>query len=214
MAQKGRDSTQSSGGRSARPDPFLHSSERLSPASNTDKEDNPWTVQGRGRERAGMSTRAARLAHPHTTPPNSKSTSTVQHTKPSPAAQRAMASAAQAQQHASNPASVASPVQHPSSNVAPEPLPEVGDQIRRARPTRVHPTATTTAANGKNKQRLNHHTTTRPCTKPRVLHPQCAHISQVPTNTIAVMYAIGRWLQAGSLRSGLAFHMSMLWASS
>ena len=49
-----------------------------------------------------------------------------EHTKPSPAAQRAMESAAQAQQRANNPASVASPVQHPSSNFTPEPLPEGG----------------------------------------------------------------------------------------
>ena len=37
-----------------------------------------------------------------------------------------MARAAQAQQRASDPAPVASPVQHPSSSVAPEPLPEGG----------------------------------------------------------------------------------------
>ena len=126
MAQKGRDTTRSSGGRSARPDPFLHGSERFSPATTSNEEDNVWLRQGRARARTGVSTRATRLTHPHTTPPSNKQNSTAQHTEPSPAAQRAMASAAQAQQRANDPATVASQVRHPSSNVAPEPLPEVG----------------------------------------------------------------------------------------
>ena len=124
MAQKGRVHTQSSGGRLARP--VFSQRERFSPATDTNEEGSEWMVQGRGRARTGMSTRAARLTHPHTTPPSNKSNSTAQHTEPSPAAQRAMASAAQAQQRASDPAPVASPVQHPSSSVAPEPLPEGG----------------------------------------------------------------------------------------
>ena len=40
--QKGRDTTRSSGGRSARPDPFLHGSERFSPATTSNEEDNVW----------------------------------------------------------------------------------------------------------------------------------------------------------------------------
>ena len=56
MAQKGRVATAytvKSGGRSAMPDPFLHGSERLPPATNINEEDSEWTVQGRGRARTG-----------------------------------------------------------------------------------------------------------------------------------------------------------------
>ena len=63
------------------PDPFLHGSERFPPATNINEEDSEWTVQGHGCARTGMSTRAARLTHPHTTlttPPNNKQNSTAQ----------------------------------------------------------------------------------------------------------------------------------------
>ena len=166
MAQKGRDTTRSSGGRSARPDPFLHGSERFPPATTSNEEDNEWLVQGRGRARTGVSTGATRLTHPHTTPPNTKQKFTAQHTSPSSADQRAMASAAQAPQRASDPASVASQVQRPWSDVAREPLPE-----RDAPPTSTASAGTPDCTNNNNddkqehKQRLNTRTTTRPCAK-------------------------------------------------
>ena len=68
------------------------------PATTSNEEDNVWLRQGRARAQTRESTRATRLTHPHTTPPNNKQNSTAQHTEPSPAAQRAKASAAQAQQ--------------------------------------------------------------------------------------------------------------------
>ena len=82
--------------------------------------------QGRARAQTRESTRATRLTHPHTTPPSNKQNSTAQHTEPSPAAQRGQTKTAQAQQRANGPVTVASQVRRPSSNVAPEPLPEVG----------------------------------------------------------------------------------------
>ena len=126
MPQKGIEATPTSGGRSATPDPFLHGSDRLSPATTSNEEDNVWLRQGRARAQTRESTRATRLTHPHTTPPSNKQNSTAQHTEPSPAAQRGQTKTAQAQQRANGPVTVASQVRRPSSNVAPEPLPEVG----------------------------------------------------------------------------------------
>ena len=85
-----------------------------------------WKRQGRLRAQARESPRAPTLTHARASPPSTKHISTAQHTKQSPAGQRGQGKTAQAHQRASDPNTVASQAKHPTSTVAPEPLPEVG----------------------------------------------------------------------------------------
>ena len=126
MPPKGTVHTHTSGQGSTTSDPFLHGSEGLSPETTSTNEENVWKRQGRLRAQARESPRAPTLTHARATPPSAKHKSTAQHTKQSPAGQREQAKAAQAHQRASDPNTVVSQANQPSSNVAPEPLPEVG----------------------------------------------------------------------------------------
>jgi hypothetical protein len=126
MPPKGTVATYTSGQGSTTSDPFLHGSEGSTPESTGTNEEGVWKRQGRLRAQARESPRAPTLTHARASPPSTKHISTAQHTKQSPAGQRGQGKTVQAHQRASDPSTVASQVKHPTSTVAPEPLPEVG----------------------------------------------------------------------------------------